>query len=261
MSPWSAFPYQHATFQYDAQTLKSLWPRLHAGDAEPWPRKPALVEAWRLFHAGAFQAAHVAGLNEAEAGNYAGLSTANKAQAIYAHYLEPKEKVKQQMFLEVAERAVRHQTLDPDNPNAYFWQAYAIGRYAQGHSVITSLSQGLGHKFMKALEMAIELAPRHADAHMALGAYHAELIHKFGRLLARARGADVATGLAMYERALALNPQSPIAMMERANGLVMLEGEKRQEEADGLYIDAASSEPRDAMEWLAAEQAKDELDD
>jgi len=186
---------------------------------------------------------------------------ANKAQAIYANYLEKKEKTKLEMFLEVAERADIQQGTEPKNPNAYYWQAYAIGRYGQGISVAKALAQGLGSKVKNALEKAIELQPKHADAHIALGAFHAEVIDKVGKLLGRTQGADTATGLKMFEQALKLNPSSAIAMIERANGLIMLEGDKRMKQAEALYADAAACTPMDAMECLDVELAREELED
>jgi hypothetical protein len=80
-------------------------------------------------------------------------------------------------------------------------------------------------------------------------------------LLGKVQGADAATGLAMYERALELNPGSAIAMIEYANGLVMLEGDKKMKDAEKLYADAAACEPLDAMERLDVEMAKEELED
>ena len=257
MAKWNAFPYDNAAFLYDGATLKKHWARLHAGDAEPWPKDPAVQQAWIHFHAGEFQQAFEAGL----AAGGAGITVANKAQAIYANYLEKKEKLKLEMFLEVAERAEAQQAAEPKNPNAFYWQAYAIGRYGQGISVAKALAQGLGSKVKNALERTIELAPRHADAHIALGAFHAEVIDKVGKLLGKTQGADAATGLKLFEQALKLNPTSAIAMIERANGLVMLEGDKRMKEAESLYADAAACEPMDAMECLDVELARSELED
>ena len=95
----------------------------------------------------------------------------------------------------------------------------------------------------------------------ALGAFHAEVIDKVGRLLGKTQGADTATGLKMFKEALALNPDSAIARVEYANGLVMLEGDKRMKEAEKLYAEAAECKPLDAMERLDVEMAKSELED
>ena len=257
MAKWTAFPYDTAPYRRDAAALKKHWARLHAGDAEPWPKDEAVVAAWALFHAGDFQKAFDAGL---KAGG-AGITVANKAQCIYANYLEKSEKTKLAMFMEVAERAEAQQGTEQKNANAHYFQAYALGRYSQGISVAKALAQGLGSKVKTALETTIALAPQHADAHIALGSFHAEVIDKVGKLLGRTQGADSATGLKMFKEALKLNPGSAIAMVEYANGLVMLEGEKKMSEAEKLYADAAACDPQDAMERLDVEMAKAELED
>jgi len=257
MAKWTAFPHDNADYTYDAAALKKTWARLHAGDAEPLPKDDKVLAAWALFHAGDFQKAYDAGL---KAGG-AGITVANKAQSIYANYLEKSEKTKLAMFMEVSERAEAQQAEDPKNPNAWYWQAYALGRYSQGISVAKALAQGLGSKVKNALETAIKLQPRHADAHIALGAFHAEVIDKVGALLGRTQGASKDQGLLMYKTAIKLNPNSAIAMIEYANGLVMLEGDKKMKEAEKLYADAAAFEPADAMERLDVEMAKAELED
>ncbi|HWH81166.1 MAG TPA: hypothetical protein VNU71_02905, partial [Burkholderiaceae bacterium] len=186
---------------------------------------------------------------------------ANKAQSIYANYLEQSEKTKLALFMEVAERAEAQLATDPNNANAYYFMAYALGRYSQGISIAKALAQGLGSKVKSALESTIKLAPKHADAHIALGAFHAEVIDKVGSLLGRTQGASKDAGLAMYKTALKLNPTSAIAMVEYANGLVMLEGDKKMKDATQLYEDAAACTPMDAMERLDVEMAKAELED
>ena len=255
MAKWTAFPYD--LYDFDAAKLKKHWARLHAGDTEPLPKDAKVLEAWALFHAGEFQKAFDAGL---KAGGD-GITLANKAQSIYANYLEKSEKTTLAMFQEVMARAEAQSGAEPKNPNAHYWMAYAIGRYSQGISVTKALSQGLGTKVKAALETTIELAPKHADAHIALGAFHAEVIDKVGSLLGKTQGASKAAGLAMFQQALKLNPSSAIAMVEYANGLVMLEGDKRMKEAEKLYADAAACSPADAMERLDVEMAKAELED
>jgi len=257
MAKWTAFPYDNADYLYDAAALKKNWARLHAGDAEPLPKDEKVAAAWALFHAGEFEKAAAAGV---KAGG-AGITVANKAQAIYANYLEKSEKTKLALFMEVAERAEAQAAAEPQNANAHYLMAYALGRYSQGISVAKALTQGLGGKVKGALETAIKLQPKHADAHIALGAFHAEVIDKVGSLLGRTQGASKDTGLAMYKQALKLNPTSAIAMVEYANGLVMLEGDKKMKEAEKLYADAAACEPKDAMERLDVEMAKAELED
>lgn len=258
MAKWTAFPYDAADYRFSAAALKKHWARLHAGDAEPWPRDDAVQEAWALFHAGQFQQAFDAGL---KAGG-AGITVANKAQCIHANYLEKSEKNRLAMFQEAAQRAVTQQGSEPTNANAFYWQAYALGRYSQGISVAKALAQGLGGKVKESLEKAIALSPKHADARIALGAFHAEVIDKVGSLIGgMTYGAKKDTGLKLFQEALKLNPGSAIAMIEYANALVMLEGDKKMKEATALYEKAATAEPMDAMERLDVEMARSELEE
>ncbi len=257
MAKWTAFPHDAADYTYDAATLKKKWARLHAGDAEPCPKDDKVLAAWALFHAGDFQKAVEAGL---KAGG-AGITVANKAQTIYATYLEKSEKTKLALFTEAVERAEAQIAEEPKNANAHYFMALALGRYSQGISVAKALTQGLGGKVKSALETAIKLSPKHADAHIALGSFHAEVIDKVGSLLGRTQGASKDTGLSLYKTALKLNPTSAVAMIEYANGLVMLEGDKKMKEATQLYEAAAACEPMDAMERLDVEMAKAELED
>ncbi|ODS97753.1 MAG: hypothetical protein ABS56_07855 [Lautropia sp. SCN 69-89] len=257
MARWTAFPHADKQYEYTSATLKKHWARLHRGDCEPFPKDDAVIAAWIDYHAGRFQQAAEAGL---KAGG-AGLNAANKATNIYANYLEKSEKKKLELFQEVAARCEAQQSADPKNANAYYLYAYAIGRYGQGISVAKALAQGLGGKVRDALRHALELAPKHADAHIALGAFHAEVIDKVGAMIGgMTYGAKRDEGLRLFRKALELNPDSAIARVEYANGLVMLEGKKALKEAEALYAQAAACEPMDAMERLDVEMARAEID-
>ena len=149
------------------------------------------------------------------------------------------------------------QRSQPDNPGAWYWQAYALGRYSQGISVAKALTQGLGVRIKTALENTIQRCPQHADAHLALATFHAEVIDKVGHMVGgMTYGANKATGLGLYETAMALNPDSAVTLSEYANGLMMLEGEKRMAEATALLDRAAATEPLDAMERLYVTSAR-----
>ncbi|HQR22843.1 MAG TPA: hypothetical protein PKV98_18400, partial [Burkholderiaceae bacterium] len=74
-------------------------------------------------------------------------------------------------------------------------------------------------------------------------------------------GAKKDVALKNFQAALKLMPDSAIARIEYANGLVMLEGKKALKEAEKLYAEAAACEPLDAMERLDVELAKSELED
>ncbi len=255
MGKWTAFP-QPGLFRHDADSVTREWSRLHAGDAEPLPTEPAVLAAWVLFHNGEFQRAAEAGL----AAGGAGITAANKATCMYANYLEKREKQRLDLFLEAAQRAERQAQDDASNANAWYWHAYALGRYSQAISVAKALAQGLGSKVKEALERTIVLQPRHADAHAALGAFHAEVIDKVGTLIGgMTYGVKREVGLRLFQDSLRLHPRSPVALVEYANGLVMVEGEKKMKEATRLYREAMAIDPLDAKEWLDVQLARTEL--
>ena len=255
---WKSFPHPDAAYVYTAATLKKAWARLHVGDAEPYPKKAVLVEAWIAFHAGDFEKAVSLGLDA----GIDGYGVAHKASCIYATYLETSEKKRLAMFEEVAERCERHQAEQPDNPAGYYWHAYALGRYAQGISIVKALAQGIAPKVRASLEKAIKLAPRHADTHIALGAFHTEIIGSVGAMIGGLTyGVKKEEGYKAFKKALELNPDTAIGRIEYANALVTLDGKKKMDEAVALYEAAAAIDPQDAMERLDVEAAKAELED
>jgi len=254
---WNAFPHPSKAFSYAGDALKKNWDKLHKGDCEPFPKDAAVQEAWRLFHQGEFAAAVARGLEAAGPG----ITAANKAQAIYANGVETREASRIALFEEVMQRAEAQAREQPKNANAHYLHAYAAGRYSQRISVVKALAQGYGGRIRSALEAALKLEPRHAEAHVAMGMYHAEIIDKVGALVGGLTyGAKKEAGEAHLRKALALAPDSPIVHMEAANGLVMLHGKKSVEEAGTLYARAAAIKPRDAMEKLDVEAAKAELE-
>jgi tetratricopeptide (TPR) repeat protein len=254
---WTPFPYPSKAFAYAGEALKKNWARLHRGDCEPFPRDAGVQEAWRAYHRGDFAQAVALGL---EAGG-AGITVANKAQSIYANCLEKKEAARMALLEEAMQRAHDQASDDPGNPNAHYQYAYAAGRYSQGISVAKALAQGFGGRIRAALEATLELAPKHAEAHTAMGTYHAEVIDKVGALVGGLTyGAKKEAAEAHFRRAVELAPDSPIALVEYANGLVMLHGRKAVEQASALYGKAAAMEPRDAMERLDVEAARAELE-
>ncbi|MDA8453496.1 hypothetical protein M4R22_01855 [Acidovorax sp. GBBC 3334] len=257
MESWSPFPHADA-YPFTADEVRRQWSRLHQGDAEPCPADPTVLEAWALFHSGRFEEAARAGL----AAGGAGVTAANKATIVYATYLEPSEATRLQLLEEASHRSRAQAQAEPGNANAWFWHAYALGRYSQGISVAKALAQGLPREVRSALGRTIDLSDRHADARLALAVFHAEVIDKVGEMVGSiTHGARREESLRLFEEAFALNPHSVIGRIEYANALVMLEGEGRGAEATRLYEDAAQAEAADAAERLAVELARLELAD
>jgi tetratricopeptide (TPR) repeat protein len=253
---WARVPYPDVP-AIDSATLEIQWRQLHAGQSLQPPPEP-LVEGWVRYHRGDFEQAAAIGLLHGSQG----LALANQATAVYANYLERRESVRLALFRQVAERAAAQAAAEPDNCQALYWQAYALGRYAEGISVARALAQGLGGKVKHALERVIALQPHHADAHISLAAFHAEVIDKVGALVARMTyGARAETAIELFERGLELHPDSASGLMEYARGLLALHGDARMAEATRLYEKAAALKPADARERLDVELARAGLSD
>ncbi|MBN6110436.1 hypothetical protein [Xanthomonas bonasiae] len=277
---WAPFPYDANAYAYPGEALKKAWPKLHAGDREPYPDparaqallaaagkagkghdaqtlSAALIEAWRAFHQGQFQQAYSAG----QALGVFGASVAVKALGIHASYLVDDDKEKLQRLQQAATLAEAAIAVLPDEANSHYRHAFALGRYSQGLSIVKALKQGIAGKVRQSLEAALELEPKHAEAHMALALYHAEIIGKVGAMIGGLTyGAKAATAEQHIQQALKLTPDTPIAHVEYANVLLLLHGDKREDAAAGEFETAAKLKPRDAMEALDAAFAREQLE-
>ena len=257
MSNWNSFPHDASDYLFEGDSLAEHWDRLHAGDREPYPDDTRLQDAWRAFHRGDFGTA----VNLADDIGLAAHAVANKATGIYATYLETKEALRQSLFEAAAERAEAAIEAFPDDPNAHYFHAFNLGRYSQSVSVVKALKQGIGGKIQKSLQRTLKLQPDHAEAHTAMGLYHAEILDKVGKLIGgMTYGASEADALKHFATALELTPRSPIARIEYGNGLYLLYGDDRIDEVSELYIAASETEPLDVMERLDGESALAELE-
>jgi tetratricopeptide (TPR) repeat protein len=278
---WKAFPHPAKAFDYAGSKLEKAWAELHLGDQEPFPdearlallmaaggkagkAKPtpkaveSLQEAWRAFHRGDFQQAVEMG----ESLGAAGATVANKAEGIYAVYLVEDEKARLKHFMNCVERAEAAMVALPEDANAHYFRAFALGRYSQGISITKALSQGLAGKVKESLDKVLKLSPKHAEAHTALGLYHAEIIDKVGAMIGGLTyGAKAATASEHLDKALKLTPKAPIAWIEYGNGLLMLHGDKKLAEAEKAYAKAAAIKPIDAMQALDVAYASEQLED
>ena len=74
-------------------------------------------------------------------------------------------------------------------------------------------------------------------------------------------GAKASTGEELLAKAVKLTPKAPIAHVEFANGLILLYGSKREDDAAEAFDAATKLKPLDAMEKLDLEFAKAQLED
>jgi len=125
------------------------------------------------------------------------------------------------------------------------------------HEILRAAADGTAARVRKHLDAALDLEPKHAEAHVALGMYHAEIVSKIGSLLAGLTyRASAAAALEHFRRAVKLAPNSPIVRIEYANGLMLLNAVENADEAAKLYARAAACEAGDAMEQLDIERAR-----
>ena len=126
-----------------------------------------------------------------------------------------------------------------------------MGRYSQGISIAKALKQGIAGKVRISLEAALERAPKHAEAHTALALYHAEIIGKIGAMIGGLTyGAKAADAEKHIATALKLTPASPIAHIEHGNVLMLLHGDRKEDEAAAAYEKAAALTPNDYLIWV-----------
>ena len=278
-SAWAAFPHDANAYVYAGDALKKAWPKLHAGDCEPFPDAKraaallkaagkaapkvdaealadALQDAWRAFHRGDFKAAHDAGV----ALGPIGASVAVKALGIHATYLVDDEGERLKRYEQAATLAEAAVKALPDEANSHYRHAFALGRYSQGLSIAKALKMGIAGKVRAALETTLELAPKHAEAHTALALYHAEIINKIGAMIGGLTyGAKAAEAEKHIREAVKLTPASPIAHIEHGNVLLLLDEARNEDAAAEAYERAARCKPLDAMEALDAAWAADQL--
>lgn len=271
---WAEFPHETGAFDYAGAKLVASWDRLHRGDQEPFPDRDrvlslepdhpdpdaaaeTLADAWRAFHRGDFAAA----VELADSLGSLGHAVANKASGIYADYLEEDDARKIAIYQSGIKRAEQAIATYPDDANAHYFHAFLLGRYSQCISVAQALAQGVGGKIKASLEKALKLAPLHAEAHTAMGLYHAEIIDKVGKLVgSMTYGASADKAMNHFERALELTPDAPIAQLEFGNGLYLLYGDKRLDESNAAYARAAELTPIDAMQQLDIDYAQSSLE-
>lgn len=277
---WAPFPFANKTFDYPGDTLHKAWAKLHAGDAEPAPDEARiaallkanpklgktaqaaaiagqLADAWRAYHRGDFELAHAAGI----ALGPIGAAVACKSMGIHTTYLVDDEKTKLARFEAVAKLAEDAVEALPKEANAHYFRAFGWGRYSQLISVTKALSQGIAGRVKESLDQTLKLAPKHAEAHLALAVYHAEIVSKVGGMIAGLTyGAKASTAEELIAKAQKLAPDSPVVHLEHGNVLLLLKGRNSEDAAVNAYLKATRMKPIEAMQALDVAAAKDVLE-
>ena len=242
-----------STFIQDLSTddLLARWDDLHAADMAEQPAG-ALLDAWLLFHNGLYAQAAEAGLALGDEG----IPVVQRAVVAYTDYICEDED-------ECTELLEQAYLLGEDNnqPDAQFTTALAMGRYSQSISVTKALAKGLGSKVKNLLTAVLKAEPNHAEAHLAMAMYHAEILDKVGATLGSLTyGANAKTAQKHVEQSLDLVPNA-INLIEAGNAMLLLKGEKKgMDEATAYYQRAAEVEPLDALQAMDVDFAQSQLE-
>ena len=250
--------YSGREFKLAGGALKKRWSELHKGNLEPFPDSVPAQQAWRAYHEGRFGDA----VRAAEKYGDECLLPAAFAATMYTHYLENDDDEKLGMFeyaVDLAEAAVE---FDPESANAHFMLAVALGRYSQFISILEALAKGVAPRVKKSVTECLALEPDHAEAHVTLATWHAEIVDKLGSMLAGLKyGAKNRLAEEHFDTAIELCPDSPFPYIERANGVILMYGDDGEDEARELLEIAVTMTPVEAMQVLDIERAKARLAD
>ena len=276
---WTPFPEGGTGFDYAGNRLREAWPRLHAGDHEIFPGQAdvsealasearlgdhalgtdaavissRLQDAWRAYHQGDYRSAWELG----EQAGPLGTSVAVAAAGVHARFLLDDEAQRTACYELLVQRAGDVIDLLPMNPNSHFRYAWALGLLARELPVVQVLTEGLGSKLHAALDAVLELDADHAEAHTALGLYHAQVIEKLGGALAKlAWRTDADAAEAHLRTATRLTPSAPGAWVGLGLWLDKLDARAHAAESADAFRTAAQMRPLDARQTLEVGYAK-----
>lgn len=177
----------------------------------------SLPAAQALFDQGKWQEAAAAAAALKTSQGYAFAAEATTAGARISS-----DSQKKALFEKAQGYAKQAIALDKNNATGYFELARSQGRLALFAGILQSL--GLAKDMKKNLDTAIRLNPNYAAAYTGLGAWHAALDAK-GLAARAATGANKAQVVPAFEKAIALEPNSPTHRLEYARAL-LLQGNK-----------------------------------
>lgn len=235
--------------------LKERWSQLHQADLAALPSGD-LLDAWLAFHNGDFAKAGKMGRGL----GIKGLPVVLRCVVAYTDYVCEDDKVSTELLHDAYLYGVKLCEDSHFDMNCEFTTALTMGRYSQSISVTKALHQGMGGKIKSRLTAVLEHQPKHAEAHVAMALYHAEIINKVGATLGGITyGAKTKSALQHIEQALSLAPTA-INLIEAGNAYILLKEKDAVSKATELYQQAANLKPLDALQAMDIDFAKSQLD-
>lgn len=213
-------------------------------------------EALSDFTAGRFKACSETG---ADLGTARGYALAARATLVQALYLTPADE-RAPLFQAAAEHARAALDREPGHVEASLQLVVALGNLARASGALSAHIAGYAGDARKLLDSVIARDPDNSFAHAILGAWHAEIVHQAGPLLASSfYGASQQEALAAFERARELAPESIPVLTEFAKALIRLDQEQFARRAEKLLDRAVALSPRNALEALVQKDAAEQL--
>lgn len=212
-----------------------------------------LPQAIELYESGAFEAA----AKLAETGDSSeSLTLAARSRLAYLSYVN--RKAASFAALEgcaaLAERAIAQ---DPRNVEAHLQYVVALGFMGRVAGNIRAHLAGYATDARTHLDTALRLDPENGWAHGMLGAWHMEIVRKGGAFLAGSiYGAKLDKGIALYQRALQLDPDNPVLHYEFGLALTAQDMRRFGTQAETQLRQALALPARNAFEQLAQQRAQ-----
>jgi tetratricopeptide (TPR) repeat protein len=210
---------------------------------------PAALNA---FHAGQFAKSSSIAETEASAP-----SLAFAARARIADALTHSDGVCTPCLLDAQTLAERAIALNPNLIEGHIQYAVAIGFRGRDLGIVEAQSQRLAEKARRSLDKALELDRENTWALASLGAWHLEIVHHAGPILAEiAYGASRSRGLELYRRALNADPSNIILHVHFALSILALDQDDFHEEALEALTAAINVPTNDALNMFNQNQAR-----
>lgn len=291
---WNAAPFNPRFFSYTPEQIEQNWPKFMRALRVPYPSKAYLqdryqrfdifresypnfngdfdqlhrdvVEVWRLFFRGDFQAS----LKKGETLGVAGRIPGKLSQIIYSIYLEP-ELDKKHMLLQDAANAVAEygDALNQMKKEKKYWDdyvmirvgyAYAIGRIAEDVPIPVAIARNYVFKVMGAANDVNDMAPNHPIGLGFKAGIDANVVRKVGKATGRITfGAKQSDVEEYFKQAFAIAPDVSILRYEYANALMYVNKKRQIDKAIEELRRAAQIRPTYAMEALDAMYAAKRL--
>ena len=276
---WQSTPVPSERYLYAGERLAHQWHHLHRTDSEPFPspaylrdwleREPAvreslpdfdgdtrtlarqLQQAWRYYHAGEFAAAWQLGRTLGVAGAY----VTSRALAVHSQHLRQGTARKAELEHNLATLQALDERGMLVTANLEMALIYVAGRVAQELSLMQALRRGNPRELRRRLQAVLDDNPGHVEAHLGMGAFHAELVYRAGKPVAALMyGARADQARDYYSRALELAPESVLVHVEYAHALQLLGADNQEQRA--LLSAAVELTPHDAATHLEQQRAE-----